>query len=627
MTVTLGELSRTGHLSALDVQFAQAVGRIGGDSRPEVLLAAAVVSSSVAAGHVCVDLHRQCKAPLVDANGAAVPIQWPDAERWLATLQRSPLYATAERAGESTAPLIVDDRGRLYLRRYWEHEARVATAIRARLGQFPAEDDLAGAREALARLFPRTEAEGPDRQRWAAAAAVLQRFCVISGGPGTGKTFTVVKILALLSELGVRNTGRPPRITLLAPTGKAAARLREAIQSAKATLACDAAVAAAIPEEAATIHRALGAFADGRGFRHHADSPLFADVVLVDEASMVDLALMSRLLDAIPDQARVILLGDKDQLASVEAGAVLGDISNAGTPLSFSPAFAKRMTALTGDPVPSGRAGGAPVRDCIVELTRSYRYAADRGIGALARAINSGDVDAALATLRSGDEARLAGPVSDNGLGDELARAVRDGYGPALSAGDVEARVRGFEEFRVLAAHRRGPGGVEALNGQIEGALAAAGSLTRDQDAYLGRPLLVTQNDYEVRLFNGDVGLVCAVGESGERRVVFAAGDGTLRALSPARLPPHETVFAMTVHKSQGSEFGEVAVVLPPRPSPVVTRELLYTAVTRARRQVTLYATPDAVATAIKQRIDRTSGLRDALWGTPKGLRRRGIRD
>lgn len=628
MNASIETLVAVGELSALDVEFARAVTRIGGDERPEVALVAALASRSVAAGHVCLDLPRHCATPIAAVAGTGSKVTWPRPGPWLKALRRSPLCVTAGHAAESTAPLIVDDSGRVYLRRYWEHEFRVLEAIRARLARRVPASDISVLRASLDRLFPRVPGvEGPDRQRWAAAVAALRPFCVISGGPGTGKTFTVVKILALLIEQELRSTGRTPRILLMAPTGKAAARLREAIQSARGQLSCPPEVASAIPDEAATIHRALGAFGDGSGFRYHGGNPLFTDIVLVDEASMVDLALMSRLFDALPASARVILLGDRDQLASVEAGAVLGDISNAGTESTFSPECARELSALTGDAVPAGPGDGAAIRDCVVELTHSYRYAAARGIGALARAINGGRADEALAVLRGGNDVRLAEPGQDGALGRDLVGAVREGYGPALRADEVEARLTAFDRFRVLAAHRHGPGGVEEINRHIEAVLESAGLITRDQETYLGRPLLVTQNDYEVRLFNGDVGIVCAVGPTAERRVVFAAGDCTLRVLSAARLPPHETVFAMTVHKSQGSEFDEVAVVLPPRPSPVVTRELLYTAVTRAKRQVTVYATPDAVAAAVRQRVDRTSGLRDALWGPPRRLRRPGVRD
>jgi len=619
MKATVADLFGAGQLSVLDVQFARALARIGKDERPEVALAAALVSRSVAAGDVCVDVGRHCASPLTDADGVGINVRWPRADKWLTALRGSPLCTPADRAADTTTPLVVDDQGRLYLRRYWEHQTRRVDLIRARVARSAPVADPAAIVESLGRLFPAGPgAPRPDRQRWAAAVAALRPFCVISGGPGTGKTFTVVKILALLVEQGLRTTGRAPRITLTAPTGKAAARLREAIQAAKATLACAPAVVAAIPDEAATIHRALGALGDGSGFRHHAENPLFTDILLVDEASMVDLALMSRLFDALPAHTRVILLGDKDQLASVEAGAVLGDISNVGARSTFSPAFAAELASLTGDPLEAGPATSADcgMRDCIVELTHSYRYAADRGIGALARAINAGAVGEALAVLRTADDVRLAAPGPEGSLGHDLAAAVRAGYAAALRAPDPAARLSAFDGFRVLAAHRRGPGGVEVLNDEIERQLEAAGLMVKDQETYVGRPLLVTRNDYEVRLFNGDVGIVCPVDGGTERRIVFAAGDGSLRHLSAARLPAHETVFAMTVHKSQGSEFEDVAVVLPPRPSPVVTRELLYTAVTRAKRRVTVYATPELVATAVQQRTERTSGLRDALWGT-----------
>jgi exodeoxyribonuclease V alpha subunit len=346
-------------------------------------------------------------------------------------------------------------------------------------------------------------------------------------------------------------------------------------------------------------------------------------------------------------------LGDEDQLASVEAGAVLGDICNSGAPRSYSCAFVESIAAFTGDRLkslapnagvknqssPSGRApspdlslrernptsqlstqgppGTTGIWDCIVQLTRSYRYGADSGIGALARAINVGDSDAALSILDSSDypDVTLVAPATDGRLSAALHDAVVRGFAPYLCEGDPAGRLRAFERFRVLCAHRRGWDGVEWVNRQIEAALAAAGMIPHDGHLYVGQPIIVTRNDYQLGLFNGDVGLIVPDPERADARVaVFIAPDGTPRTVSLARLPPHETVFAMSVHKSQGSEFDEVAVLLPQQVSPVVSRELLYTAVTRARRKVTIHAAREVVADAITHRIERASGLREMLW-------------
>ncbi|MFI5395888.1 MAG: exodeoxyribonuclease V subunit alpha [Candidatus Binatia bacterium] len=623
MTVTLESLRAAGVLSPLDEHFARAVGRMADERRPEVLLAAALTSRHVGNGQVCVHLARLVESGrLVNAAGDPVEGAWPEPGQWLEALRSSPLVSD----GSVATPLVLDDVGRLYLRRYWEHQARLAAAIRARATQVDSNIDGAWLRQGLDCLFPANgvsaESAEIDWQRIAALLAAQRRFCVISGGPGTGKTYTVVKILALLVEQALRASGRTLRVTLVAPTGKAAARLSESIQRAKNDLDCSEEVKNAIPEEAATIHRCLGtAWGSSTRFRHDADTPLLTDVVLIDEASMVDLALMSRLVAAVPPQARLILLGDKDQLASVEAGAVLGDICNTGVRRSYSRALVEDIARLTGDHLrldaDAPRATG--IWDCIVQLTRSYRYGPESGIGALARAINAGDGTKAVAVLESSDysDVALAEPAEDAGLSEALREAVLQGFQPFLSQQTAEQQLRALERFRVLCAHRRGPGGVEEVNQQIEQALAGAGLIRPQGQYYNGRPIIVTRNDYQLKLFNGDVGLITGdpAGAPSQRVAFFLGTDGEPRCLSPSRLPPHETVYAMSIHKSQGSEFDQVAVLLPPRISPVLSRELLYTAVTRARHRVTIHATKEVVEQAIARRVERASGLRDLLWG------------
>jgi exodeoxyribonuclease V alpha subunit len=623
MTVTIDTLRAAGLLSPLDEHFARAMARIGNDGRDEVLLAAALTSQQVSNGHVCLDLARLAAMPILcDEEGRQVAERpWPPLDPWLDALRSSPLVGD----GDVATPFVLDAAGRLYLRRYWEHEARLAKALHERAAQVEASLDGGWLRTTLDRLFP-AEGSGaprttePDWQRMAALLALQRRFCVISGGPGTGKTFTVVKILALLVEEALLADRRLPRITLVAPTGKAAARLSESIRKAKGTLACSDTVRDAIPEDAATIHRCLGSIGgSSTNFRHHTGNPLVTDVVLVDEASMVDLALMSRLVAAVPPRARLILLGDQDQLASVEAGAVLGDICNTGAPRSYSRACVEQVTQLTGNRLPLS--ADAPhetgIWDCIVQLNRSYRYGPDSGIGRLARAINAGDAEAALAILDSGecpDVARVDASERDF-LSAPLRTAAIHGFGAYLRAREPIEQLRALDRFRILCAHRRGPTGVDGINTQIEVALAQADLIRPDSLTYVGRPVIVTRNDYQLGLFNGDVGLIVVDPERADGKVALFRGDqDTVRRLSPSRLPPHETVFAMSVHKSQGSEFDEVAVLLPERSSPVLTRELLYTAVTRPRHKLVIHASREMIVHAITHRTERGSGLRDRLW-------------
>jgi exodeoxyribonuclease V alpha subunit len=617
MSAALELLRERGVVSSLDWHFAYAVGRIGGDERPAVRLAAALASRAVGQGHVCLDVPRLLDGPsLADDKGMPVECAWPALHEWRAILDASPLVAPAGSA--LVTPLVLDAAGRLYLRRYWEHQTRLAAAIRTRSLADDVPVDARCLAEGLARLFKAHAVGGPDWQRIAATVAMLRRFCVISGGPGTGKTHTVVRILALLVEQGLRITGRAPQCTLLAPTGKAAARLTESIRTGKAELNCADAVIAAIPDAAATIHRGLGAV-PGRSahFRHGPENQLVTDVVLVDEASMVDVALMARLAGAMPVQARLILLGDQDQLASVEAGAVLGDICNSGAPRSFSRSFSAEVQARIGTPLPL--APDAPERsgiwDCIVQLTHSYRYQSESGIDRLARAVNAGDTEGLFAVLADGGGVRLVEPAPDGALGAVLESAVREGFAPYFATQDALERLHALERFRVLCAHRRGPLGVETVNTQIERLLAGDGIIQPEVTFYAGRPILITRNDYQLQLYNGDVGTIVDDPERpGARAAVFLGRDGAARRITPSRLPPHETVFAMSVHKSQGSEFDAVAVLLPAQPSPIVSRELLYTAVTRARRRATVHATRAVIAYAVAHRSERASGLRDALW-------------
>ncbi len=625
MVATLEALRALGILSPLDEHFARTLGRLGGDLRGEVVLAAALASRQVSNGHVCLDLAQLTAMPVPYDEGRPVGVEqvWPPLQPWLDALRSSPLVG----CGRALTPLVLDDHGRLYLRRYWEHETCLAGALRGRATQTDASLDGPWLRRTLDRLFaadgsPAENGGEPDWQRIAALLALQRRFCVISGGPGTGKTFTVVKILALLVEQALHAGTRVPRMTLVAPTGKAAARLSESIGAAKGRLRCDDNVRDAIPEAAATIHRCLGSInGSSTNFRHHVDNPLVTDVVLVDEASMVDLGLMSRLVAAVPRPARLILLGDKDQLASVEAGAVLGDICNTGAAGHYSHALVEQVAALTGDQLPLS-ADAPPdtgIWDCIVQLTRSYRYGPDSGIGRLARAINVGDGPGALAILDCGDypDVTRVDPSPGAELGAPLRTAAIRGFGPCLRARQPLDQLRALEQFRVLCAHRRGPEGVELINRQLETALADADLITPDSPMYRGRLVMVTRNDYLLDLFNGDVGIIANDPEQpGGTLAMFLGHQGAIRMLSPSRLPPHETVFAMSVHKSQGSEFDEVAVLLPHRPSPVVSRELLYTAVTRARRRVAIHAGREQIEQAIVHRIERASGLRDMLWGS-----------
>ena len=622
---TVEELRAAGYFTPLDSRFAATLARLASERlreapRPEVLLAAALASRQMTEGHVCVDLARPPAAR--DAAGEPIAdVRWPAPTPWIAALRTSALVSlAAPDGGIPQAPLVLDSAGRIYLQRFWCHQQELARALRERARVSFTARDPKRLRAELVRLFPDADAVFP-WQRAAALTAARRGLTVVTGGPGTGKTATVVRMLALLVGEALAAGERAPRMLLVAPTGKAAARLSESIEAAIPRLDCAAGVTAELPRAAATIHRALGTFGGTASrFRHDADNPLVADVVVVDEASMVDLALMNRLVAAIPRRARLILLGDRDQLASVEAGAVLGDLCDPGAlARAYSTPHRKELSSLGGIELPPAKKAvrESGLRDSIVRLVHSYRYDAQSGIGRLSAAIREQRPAEALRILESEDfpDVVRVDPPPAGVLHAASEEKIVEGFRAALQATDASAALRAMDGFRVLCAHRRGPFGVEALNERIVELLREQGLVGSGDIQYRGRAVLVTRNDYDVALFNGDVGLVLQDAEDeAPLLAVFAAPGGTLRRLSPARLPTHETAFAMTVHKSQGSEVDELVLVLPDE-SPLVTRELLYTAVTRARRRVVIQASEGAIEQGIMAETQRASGLRDLLWG------------
>nr|WP_199066522.1 exodeoxyribonuclease V subunit alpha [Chromobacterium sp. ASV5] len=557
----------------LPQQLGQLFQRLDPQVGDEVLALISELSHANQAGHVCLPLaHRPERKAL---RGCAL----------------------VGRPGEY-APLILDAAGRLYFARHWFDEERLAQGL-ARLAAPQPLPDPAALRGLLRRLFPEPGGPRPDRQQLAAALAARQRLMVISGGPGTGKTTTVVKLLALLASL----SPRPLVMAMAAPTGKAAARLSESVRNARERLDIDAGARRQLPQQAQTLHRLLGLRPGAVTPRHHAGNPLPLDVLVVDEASMIDLALMARTVEALPSQARLILLGDRDQLSSVEAGAVLGELCG---DIRYRPETLAWLASVCGDSLPATPAPDSQLGDCVALLTHSHRFGADSGIGELARLVNAGAGPASWRLLL--DEA-YPDVSRQAGLSDAEALALRQPYWDAVAAGgEPDALQTAFSGFMLLAAERRQ---VADFNQRAENLLERAGLKPAGRDWYPGRPVMISENDYGLGLFNGDIGFTVAR-EQG-LRVAFPGENGQWREFAPGRLPAHDTVYAMTVHKSQGSEFDQVWLQLPPQAGNALNRALVYTAITRARRRFAAQGEEAVWLRGVESAPRRDSGLAERL--------------
>ena len=540
-------------------------------------IASAITSCQVTYGHVFLDLRQR---PTWDDEATAPNFEWPTLEDWEIDLRKSPAVGFP---GEMK-PLILTETGKLYLQRYWFYEKLLADKIRAKSSIIG--EELSTALEArLDELF----GQAPD-QKEAARKALRCRFSVISGGPGTGKTTTVAKILLLLLE---RNPELSIRLT--APTGKAATRLQESLKSGVGRILGGEKLKEQIGGmEASTIHRLLGSRAGSVFFQYDATNPLPVDVVVLDEASMVDLPLMAKLFDALPEHAQLIMLGDKDQLASVDVGSVLSGIVEA----------AEIRT----------EAAKAPLAEQVTVLHKNYRFGNESGIYHLCNAIREGDSVRAIKILEGGQypELKWESVPTVNDLEEKLRPYVVSGLRSFVEATSPKEALEAFGQFQVLSALRNGPYGRENLNFLVEEILRGEGLVTDRRQNFAGRALMVTENDYGVRLFNGDIGVLFN-NEEGQIQAYFGKEDGSVRAVSPLRLPYTEPAFAMTIHKSQGSEFEETLVVLPPKENRVITRELLYTAVSRARKKVTLWSSEEILSGAISRKIQRGSALPEIL--------------
>jgi exodeoxyribonuclease V alpha subunit len=658
----LGEWVERGWIRPLDRAFVRFLKEQQPEVSDGVLLAAALASHQLGRGHICLDL----RAALADPGATlALPPEGDDTqsgkplallsemtlETWEKSLSESSLVAI----GTGNTPLVLSS-GRLYLRRYWQYMRQVAQGILQRIAGplFPPDnpvdnlpENLIDRLDTLFQPLRSPEELAKTEVHWqsvAAAIAASSAFTVISGGPGTGKTTTVVQLLVLLQGLAMEQ-GQNLRICLAAPTGKAAARLTESIGSVVSLVPAD--IQNRLPMKATTLHRLLGSRPDSRRFAHNSQNPLHVDLLVVDEASMIDLEMMAALLVALPPRARLVLLGDKDQLASVEAGSVLGDICSHAEQAGYLPASLAWIEKNTGYCLKAFAGNGTELDQHVVVLRRSHRFGKDSGIGELARAVNAGDPErvAAIWSQGFGDIVHLNLKTLDD---ENFARLVLDGnpgafvragfsevpvgyraYLECMHAGPPEdpgaeddwlrSVLNAFGSFQILAAVRKGRWGVEGLNEKSAEILYREGLTGTTEGWYSGRPVMITRNDYSLGLMNGDVGIVLPVADdrgSGQKvlKVVFPMADGALKKVLPSRLGDVETVYAMTVHKSQGSEFAHTAMVLPDAMNPILTRELIYTGVTRARNWFTLVSPDmDLLEQAVLRRTHRASGLGELL--------------
>lgn len=598
-------------LRALDVELVASLQRMQAEPDTLVQVLTALVSYQYGRGHSCFDLELWCRKP-------HELLGYKDRPVWLNELMRgltltevmTRLAASGWCSDNGTTPLTLVG-SKLYLTRLYHAEHTIRTAIAARMAM--QQVNVASIKEALDSLFTKKAGEEQEAnwQKLACAMAALRHFSIITGGPGTGKTTTVVRLLGLLQHQAQGGLN----IVLAAPTGKAAARLQESIGNAVAQL--DPRFQLNIPTAVSTLHRLLGSRPGKRSFRHDSTNPLTADVVIVDEASMVDAEMMAALLSAVKPEARLILLGDKDQLASVEAGSVLADLCEGANEGGYGADTLAYLSQFSEGDISQYQGAGSSYNQATVMLRRSYRFGANSGIGELSRAVNTGSTDLEPIFAAFNDiHWYKTDPVNPS-----VRQLVIEGYqalfeliarGPENQSSDEWAKqvLKQQRAFQVLCAMRKGDAGVNAMNERITHWLRLAGLVETERQWYAGRAVMIEQNNYTLNLMNGDVGMALWDPERKELRVVFEAADGSLRWVLPARLSQVSTVYAMTIHKSQGSEFTHTVVVLPNEMQPLLTRELLYTAITRASERFTMIAEqPNVVQQACRQRVQRSSGL------------------
>ena len=604
----LAPFVEAGVFGSFEVHLAATVARLQPDVGDEMVLALAVAARAPGFGHVCVDLSRLAEQIEVDSlpTGTSGELPWPKLTPWIRAIKRSPLVQDPGALPLDRVRPLVWDGDRLYLQRYWYDERAIAADLthRARAGSAGDTADPVALDTALDDLFgPAGSGGAPDLQRTAVRRAMTSGVSIIAGGPGTGKTHTVARLLAVAHRLA-EGEGRTLNVAFAAPTGKAAQRMRDAVRGEVSGLVGSGAVSEEVGRtlaatDATTIHGLLG-WLPGPRFTHDRQNPLPSELVVIDETSMVSLALMTRLLDGLRPDARLVLVGDPFQLASIEAGTVLGD-----------------LVGPAGEPDADGRHTDSVLAGRVTVLRRMHRFGADSAIAALAEAIRLGDPDAVMDLLRAErPDVRWVPDTDDVAVEGVVGELIEAGVEVASSArhGDADASLAAAGRIKLLAATRHGPLGLYDWSDRIETAVAARlPQLRHTRRWYVGRPIIVTGNDRLNQVANGDVGVV--VGGEGGMEVALASDHG-VRLIAPSRLDRVESWWAMTIHKSQGSEFPHAVVSLPRAGSPILTRELLYTGVTRARDRLTVVASESSIRAAVDRPVARASGLAARLWGS-----------
>lgn len=606
--------------NSTDRHFADFMERLIDQKSPALVLASALVSRWLADGHSCLPLKDVADRhfPASEADGAG-QIKCPASDEWI-----KKLVAATEAVGEpgTSKPLILDD-GHLYLQRFWRYEIEIARNLIDLLNQ-PSNDinkeKLVGS---LKRLFPKSkDSAEPNWQQVAVFAAACHRFSVVTGGPGTGKTYTIARLLAALLE---QPDGEKLNIRMVAPTGKAVGRLQESLGNSAAGLDVADAIKARLQDNkkfTSTIHMLLGTIPNSSGFRHHAGNLLPVDVLVVDEASMLSVSLMAHLLAALKPDARLILVGDKDQLPPVDPGSVFQDICNAAGINRYSKVFCDDYSNSCGSELPPAE---GKLLNMVVKLSTNHRSGNAGHLHQAGVLLNDGKASEFLEL--AGDAQRTNSTVvwqdfsstpsslsPKDKLKEALKKYVNEYFVPVVKAKDAAEALKAFGKFRILCAVREGPFGCEAVNRLVEETLRDNRLLSAEDvryGRYSGKPLMVTANNYQLKLFNGDIGLLWKDEEG--IMVRFPESPDSIRSIARERLPAHETVYAMTIHKSQGSEFQHVLVILPDRESPILTRQLLYTGITRAKESVTIFAPKAIITRAIDSQNQRASRLAERL--------------